>query len=412
MSRPYDVVVYGATGFTGKLVCRYLASHPESPSWALGGRNQAKLQKLRQDLGLSDTVGTLEADSNKYSTLVQMAAQVKVVINLAGPYRKNNAENVVKACVEAGTSYVDLSGETGFNATLIQKFHLEAQAKGLIIAPSVGFDSLPFDLSTYLAAQVAKKLGGPGSEVLTADCGFIVKGGASSGTINSAIDMHLEPTQLSACKPDWLSPVVGKHTSTHYLSHYFPHFGKYGAITPFTPHNHRIVNRTWGLLQHTHAEEAYGKSFQYQDGAIVPARPIAWIASTVVGLVGWAICHLAIFRWALAAVLPENGGPSQSKLENGSMLVRCLARTRSSAAVCSIKAKGDPGYTLTSRMIVESALTIAREDRDACGPIAKQGGVLTGATLGAEKLVERLVKYGQFQIDTQEWKGLESKKSK
>ncbi|EPQ26716.1 uncharacterized protein PFL1_05695 [Pseudozyma flocculosa PF-1] len=411
MSRTYDVVVYGATGFTGKLVCRYLASHPESPRWALGGRNQAKLKKLRADLGLSTDVGTLEADSTKYNSLVEMAKQVSVVINLAGPYRKNNADNVVKACVEAATSYVDLSGETGFNATLIDRYHLEAQAKGIIIAPSVGFDSLPFDLSTYLAVQHAKKLGGPASEVLTADCGIVVKGGVSSGTISSAIDMHHDPAQLSACKPDWLSPVVGSHTSTHYLSHYFAHFNKYGAITPFTPHNHRIVNRSWGLLQQAHADEAYGKTFQYQDGAIVPARPIAWFASFMVGLIGWSLGHIAIFRWLLTSILPENGGPSPSKLENGMMRVETLARTKKSAAVCTMKAKGDPGYTLTSRMIVETALTIAREDRARCGPLAAKGGVLTSATLGAEVLASRLEKFAGFQIQTVEWDG-ESRKTR
>lgn len=312
-TRKYDVIVYGATGYTGKLCAAYLATHSGSPRWALGGRNKTRLQNLRSSLKLSESVGTVQADSTDYASLLAMAEQTAVVINIAGPYRRNNAIEVIRACVEKGTSYVDLSGESGFNSAAIEKFHAAAQEKHVIIAPSVGFDSLPFDLTTYLAAKHAKATAGGGDvEVLTADCGVLMKGAVSTGTISSAIDMaEVDSTQLQCTKPDWLSPVQGSHKVSWYASRFFPQFGRYGAFTPFTTHNHRIVNRTWGLLEQSNAKERFGKKFQYQDGMILPARAIAWIASIVVTL-NMTLLNFSLVRWFLRKTLTENGGPSES----------------------------------------------------------------------------------------------------
>ncbi|PWN49883.1 hypothetical protein IE53DRAFT_411308 [Violaceomyces palustris] len=458
--REFDVVLYGATGFTGKICAKYLSKHPQNPKWALAGRNSERLKDLRSKLDLGDHVGTIQANSFDPDSLDAMAKRVKVVINIVGPYRKNNAEAVVKACVQNGTSYVDLSGETAFNATLIEKYHLAAQAKQSIIAPSVGFDSLPFDVTTFLAAQHAKQSAGPGSEIESVSVAVVAKGGISSGTISSAIDMHLDKSQLSPGKPDWLSPVSGRHTSDWYGSKYFPQFKKYGAFSPFTPHNHRIVNRTWGLLEQHESKLRYGKHFQYDDGIIMPFRPLALLVSLFTRIFGWLIANVALVsspllladvrfdptaspdlticyslasrvrycvsltvdfnsivlppmkvRWLLTKTLPENGGPPENVLINGKIDARALAKTsgpESKRSICTMRAKGDPGYQLTARMIVETALTICLESHR-LPEIATKGGVLTPALVGADLISERLTRFADFTIECTEFEDPKSK---
>lgn len=236
----YDTVLFGATGFTGKLVAKYLRDHSGKPSWAIAGRSKERLERLRSELQLGQDVGVIEAENGRPETLAAMARQAKSVINVVGPFRKLGAEHVVAACVAEKAHYVDLSGETGFNETLIQEYHAKAKEAGIAITPSVGLDSLPSDLTTFLAVQFLKKeLGCPGAEEAVVALKEVSN--FSTGTLHSACDMadedkrqmmFVDPGRLATQQPS--QPM--KFTSSIWL----PQYKGYGGSFLLSPHNIRV----------------------------------------------------------------------------------------------------------------------------------------------------------------------------
>lgn len=405
MSRQYDLVIFGATGFTGRLVCQYLLSHPASPSWAIAGRSKSRLSSLASDLKLPSSVGQITAETADYSSLTAMAKQAKVVVNIVGPYRPFKASEVVRACVETGTHYVDLSGETGFNSDVIKEFHLKAQAKGITIACSVGFDSLPFDLTTYLAVQKVKQLGG-GEEVVLAECAYDLPESLSAGTLASAVSMASEPDQMYAIKGDWLSPVTKPGSLQFEPVRWFPQRGRWGAMTTFSIHNTRMVMRSWGLLQHHSSPQAYGQNFKYKEGSIVPNKLVGYLMAYIGSISIWILMNVSFIRNLVAKSMKANSGPSEKGLLNSKLRVETVATgSNGTKAVCRMRAQGHGGYLLTARMIVETALTIVDGKDKRESPLGKgvEGGVLTPALVGAERLAERLVEYGQFEISTEKY---------
>lgn len=238
--KKYDTVLFGATGFTGKLVAKYLRDHAGKPRWAIAGRSKERLDKLRSDLQLGDDVGLIEAENNRPDTLKAMARQAKSVINVVGPFRKLGAEHVVTACIAENAHYVDLSGETGFNETLIQKFHDKAKAAGVAITPSVGLDSLPSDLTTFLAVQYLKKeLGCPGAEEAVAALKEV--GNFSTGTLHSACDMADEDKrQLMFVDPGRLATQTPTQPMQFTSSIWLPQYKGYGGSFLLSPHNIRV----------------------------------------------------------------------------------------------------------------------------------------------------------------------------
>lgn len=411
--RAYDVVVFGATGFTGGLCCKYLATHPQSPSWAMAGRSASRLSAARSKLPLQDDnkVGTIEAQTSDYASLVNMTKQARVLVNIVGPFRPFHADQVVKACIETGTHYVDLSGETGFNADIVEHFHLAAEAARVVVAPSVGFDSLPFDLTTYLAVQKAKSLSN-GGQVNLAECAYDMPPALSAGTLSSAISMADDPVQMRPTRGDWLSPVSHPDSLSFEPVRFFPQRGRWGAQTAFTYHNTRIVQRTSGLLQHYKHKEAFGPRFLYKEGFVLPNRLVATAVAYIGFISIWCLMHFSLVRYVMARSMPANSGPSEKVQNSARLRVETLATAQSGQqALCSMTAKGDGGYLLTSRMIVETALTIL-EPPTTLGPRGGKGGVLTPALVGADKLAERLVKYAQFTITTDQFTPDSIRKSK
>ncbi|EST09382.1 Saccharopine dehydrogenase / Homospermidine synthase [Kalmanozyma brasiliensis GHG001] len=414
--KQYDLVVFGATGYTGKLVCKYLLSHPEKRSWAVAGRSASRLSSLKSDLGLPSSVGVIEAETSKYASLTAMTAQAKVLINIVGPYRPFKASEVVRACVETGTHYVDLSGETGFNKDIIDEFHLAAQAKGVTVSSSVGFDSLPFDLTTYLAAQKVKQLTGGKSDVKLAECAYDLPESLSAGTLASAIAMASEKEQMFSVRGDWLSPIAKPDALSFNTVRWFPQRQRWGAQNTFSIHNTRMVNRTWGLLEHHHSPQSYGKAFLYKEGTIVPFKLAGILLSYMNAISIWFLMNFALVRSLAAKSMPANSGPSEKSLVNNRMKVETVATANDGTkAICRMKAKGHAGYLLTARMIVETALTIIDDKGRKQNPFEKagvQGGVLTPALVGAERLAERLVEFSQFEITTEKFDENEVKKTK
>ena len=414
MSKKYDVVVFGATGYTGQLVCKYLLSHPEQRPWAVAGRSASRLAALKNNLSLPETVGVLEAETSDYASLTRMTAQAKALVNIVGPYRPFKASQVVRACVETGTHYVDLSGETGFNSDVIEQFHTVAQQKGITVACSVGFDSLPFDLTTYLAAQKAKQLSSNNAEVKLVECAYDLPKDLSAGTLASAVSMASEKEQMYSIRGDWLSPVAKPDSLTFNAVRFFPQRAKWGAQNTFSIHNTRMVTRTWGLLQKHKSPQAYGTNFSYKEGTIVPSKLYGMLFAYIGAVSIWVLMNVGIVRHFISKSMAVNSGPSEHSLTHSKLRVDTLATaTDGTKAICSMKAQGHPGYLLTARMIVEAALTLVENRGD--NPLKAdgvKGGALTPALIGAERLAQRLVDFGQFEITTERFEEGQVKKNK
>lgn len=343
MSKQYDVVLFGATGFTGKLVASYLDTHSGKPRWAMAGRSKARLEGLVSSLGLKSSPGVIEADTAHPETLKAMARQAKSVINVVGPFRKLRGDLVVEACVAEKAHYVDLSGETNFNATIIERFHEAARKAGVVVGCSVGLDSLPSDLSTYLAVKHLRQAQGcPGAEVAYMCLGEV--GTFSSGTLHSAIDMAEEDaTQLQFVKPGALATRDPPHAMNFSSAVYMPQFEAYGSSYVLTPHNVRTVFRSWSLLQDAGGDDAYGAQFDYEDLLLTHS----WLFSKAIGLVMQAstlfLTSVPPVRAILKRIAKPGGGPSEKIQHSTKTDVRTLAVYGQKRSLCTMKCQGDPG---------------------------------------------------------------------
>lgn len=402
MSAPYDVVLYGATGFTGRIVAQYLAEHPQQPSIAFAGRNKAKVQSIID--GLTNvsadrvkSIGVIEASAGNFASLQALAKSARVIINTVGPYSKLGGFDVVRAAIEAGVGYVDLTGETSYYARVARELHDEAVANKAVIIPSAGFDSLPFDLTTYLANEEIRRAD-PNATIAKTLLAYKVKGGVSGGTIASAISMREEADQGALTKPYWLSPVTG--SSKYAVGPIkMPQENKYGIPSPFTPHNARIVYRTWGLLYELDPSRSYGPTFTYEEGVTMPNLIYAYIINAVMSVFMWLLINVGIVAHLVSKAIPPGSGPSLEKQLNGKVHLRAYSEAHNSKlkAIAEFSANGDPGYMMTSRFLAETALALAF-DRERLSPLAQTGGVLTPATVGGAVIASRLGTYAGVTI--------------
>ena len=392
--RELDVVVFGATGFVGRLVAEYLArAAPDGLRVGLAGRSLDRLSAVRSGLGPKAAAWPLiEADSSDVASLNALAARTRVVATTVGPYRRLGMPLVV-ACVEAGTHYADLTGEVGFMRESIDTCHDEAARRGVRIVHSCGFDSIPSDLGVLILHEAVKADGAGDLE----DTTFVVsalKGGLSGGTIDSmrvqVKEVRADPqirrlvADPYALSPDRAEePTLGDERDLMTLRHDST-LGMWVGPFLLAGANTRVVRRSNALLGW-----AYGRRFRYREvtgygsGAMAPVRGAA-MASAVVGL--GAGMSFGPSRALLGRVLPSPGeGPSAKSREAGFFRIAIHAKTSSGARyVARVAAKGDPGYAATSMMLGEAAMSLARDDLPA------RGGVLTPATAMGMQLVNRL----------------------
>lgn len=402
MSAPYDVVLYGATGFTGRIVAQYLAEHPQQPSIAFAGRNKAKVQSIVD--GLTNvsaervkSIGVIEASAGDFASLQAFAKSARVIINTVGPYSLLGGFDVVRAAIEAGVGYVDLTGETGYYARVVRELHDSAVANKAVIIPSAGFDSLPFDLTTYLANEEIRRID-PNATISKTLLAYKVKGGVSGGTIASALSMREDADQKNLTKPYWLSPVTG---SSKYAVGpvMMPQVNKYGIPSPFTPHNTRIVYRTWGLLHELDPSRSYGPTFTYEEGVTMPNLIYAYIVNALISVFLWILFNVDIVSKLVTKAIPPGSGPSLEEQLNGKVHLRAYSEANNSKlkAIAELTANGDPGYLITSRFLAETALALAF-DKERLSPLAQTGGILTTATIGGEVIASRLGTYAGMTI--------------
>ena len=392
--RSLDVVVFGATGFVGRLVAEYLAEHaPADARIGLAGRSRDKLAKTRSRLGKRAADWPLiTADSGDEEALGALARRTRVVATTVGPYRHRGLK-LVQACAAAGTHYADLTGEVLFIRETA-KLHDAAAASGARIVHSTGFDSIPSDLGVLLLHETAKADGAGDLEQTTLVV-KAMKGGASGGTIDSMRQQIDEITRDKearravvdpyALSPDRAAEPKDGEGDLRGIAR-DDELGTWIAPFVMATFNTRIVRRSNALM-----DWAYGRGFRYREVTAVGSGPLgpvkgAALAGGLAALAGGFA--LSPTRKLLDRVLPDPGeGPSEEARQKGFFRMEIHARTSTGARyVANVAAKGDPGYAATAVMMGESALCLALDgDR-----LPDRAGVLTPATAKGMPLVERL----------------------
>jgi trans enoyl reductase len=399
--REFAIVVYGATGFVGKLTADYLARVGGEARIALAGRSAERLREVRETLGAAaQSWPILQADASSRSTLDAMAARAQVVITTVGPYTRYGLP-LVAACAAAGTDYADLTGEAMFVRHSIDLYHKQAADTGARIVHACGFDSVPSDLNVYALYRKARD---DGSGEL-GDTDYVVRfsGGLSGGTIASGMEMM----QTASSDPDarrqindpytlspdrGAEPDLGRQPDLPWRRgrNIAPELG--GMWTGgfvMAPYNTRIVRRSNALL-----DWAYGRQFRYTEQMSMGSSFAAPAASAMVTGVSNAMFGLGnryfrlLPRRLVEALAPKSGtGPSAAVRERGYYRAETYTTTTSGVRyVATMAQQGDPGYKATSVLLGECGLALAL-DRD---KLADLHGVLTPASAMGDALLARL----------------------
>jgi short subunit dehydrogenase-like uncharacterized protein len=395
--RELDVVVFGATGFVGRLVAEYLAEHaPEGTRVGLAGRSEERLKQVRAGLGaVAAEWPLLVADSGDAESLAAMARAARVVATTVGPYQPRGLA-LVGACAEAGTDYVDLTGEVLFERDSADRYHEVAAGSGARIVHGGGFDSIPSDLGVHFLYETVKADDGGELE----DTALVVtrlRGGFSGGTLASITgqvdEVRADPAlRRKAGDPYALSPDraaepdLGRQRDLMRVRN-DETLGMW--IGPFlmASINSRVVRRSNALL-----DWAYGRRFRYREvSGYGPGRAGMMRATTTTSALGALTAALAYPRTRKLLVgrfLPGPGqGPSEKTRKNGRFTMEIHTRTSAGRHYrATVAAQGDPGYQATAVMMGEAVLALVL-DRDR---LPGRAGVLTPATALGTVLTDRL----------------------
>ena len=371
----FDLIVYGATGFTGRLVAEYLAkTYPQGLSWAMAGRSLAKLQQVRSEVGIAESIPLVTANSDDPARLRAMCERATVVISTVGPYQLYGSD-LVAACAATGTAYVDLCGEPAWMREMIDAHEAEAKRTGARIVFSCGFDSIPFDLGVLTLQEAAQKRFGKPAPRVKARV-RAMKGGFSGGTaasLKATLAAVARKPSLAALLTNPFALTPG-HAGPHQPAGLLPEFDSTinSWVAPFimAPINTKNVHRTNFLLGRPWGDMVY-------DEMVVAG----------LGDMGKAAAE------ALARLNPLAGdkgpkpgeGPSKEDRDTGHYDVLIVGLMDDGARVDAVvTGDRDPGYGSTSKMLAESAVCLVRD-------VAGAGGIWTPGALMGAKLRDRLV---------------------
>ena len=385
MERKYKVLVFGATGFTGKLCTKYLKENYPDLSWAIAGRNEDKLKQVKMELDLDCDM--LIADANNYEKLRDIAKTTKVLLTTAGPYAKYGSL-LMKACVFENTHYVDITGENHWVKKQMDLYHEEAVARGVRIIPSCGYDSLPSDLGTLFAINKMNKA------VKKVEVFHSAFGGASGGTIESIFTMGRLPKEMR--DPFLLNPKgsvseLQRESSKDSIKiKWIDEAKKWSGLGLFAVANTRVVRRSAALMEMS--QKPYGANFTFKEHGAYSSKSAARLATF--GLIAAFLIISTPLKHLVRRFLPKPGeGPSTEIQEKGWFKGVFIAEAEDGEKqVSTIYGDGDPGYKSTSKMVCESALTIAL-----CNDLPggeNFGGFLTPASGLGQPLIERLKNAG------------------
>lgn len=400
-TRSYDVVLWGATGFAGRLVAEYLAQHAGELRWAIAGRTRAKLESLRDDLaGIDPALAELPilvGDSFDRASLDAICEQTRVVCTTVGPYAKYGSQ-LVASCVAQGTDYCDLTGEPQWIRQMIDAHHDQARDTGARIVHCCGFDSIPSDLGTLMLQDFAQREFGAACQQIK----FYVKsasGGFSGGTVASMSNLMEEAARdrdilKIVGHPYSLNPAGERHGPDGSLQQGPRYDEDIQAWTgPFVMAsiNEKIVRRTNALLDFPYGRDfRYGESTRFGKGAkgALLAGGFSAGMGAFTGLMALGPTRKLLERFAL----PDPGeGPSRDQIDGGHFNIELVGHGRAPDGptfrlVGHVGADKDPGYGATAIMLAQSAICLAVDAIDD----RPTGGVLTPASAMGMTLVERL----------------------
>ncbi|TQS40222.1 saccharopine dehydrogenase family protein [Cryptosporangium phraense] len=371
MVRPYDLVLFGATGFTGGLTAEYLAGHaPPGLRWALAGRNAAKLAAVRDRLESAPDV--LHADATDARSVREVAESTRVVASTVGPYVKFG-EPLVAACAESGTHYTDLTGEPRFVDEMYLRHHDTAVGSGAKLVHACGFDSIPADLGAYFTVQHL-----PEGVPLQVESFYRVAGQASAGTVHSLIGAvadalparraHRERRRREGTPDGRRIGFTGPLPRTHPLGPW---------TVPLPTLDPQIVARSAAAL------DRYGPEFRYGQYAVMPSPAAAAAAVVGAGAVA-AAAQIRPVRNGILRRFPSGSGPTPEQREAGWMSVRCTGVGGGQGVLTEVYSDRDPGYASTAIMLGEATLSLALDD------LPPAAGQLTTAVAMGDALIARL----------------------
>ena len=384
--REFDLVVFGASGYTGKLVAEYIQNEygrNQTLKWALAGRNKDKLADIKEDLNLESDLTILEVDSNDQESLDAMTSAAKCILTTVGPYQLYGS-NLVESCAKNGTDYVDLTGEPGWMYEMINEHKETAKKSGSRIVFSCGFDSIPFDLGVYFVQQAVRdKFGKPAQHVR----GRVkaMNGEFSGGTIASlgaTMATLKEKPELIKVLANPFSLTEGFEGPTQLDDSKVLLDEKLNMwVAPFVmaPINTKNIHRSNALLGHE-----YGEDFCYDEMMIAgegeEGKQIADAMTSANPMGGENV--------------PQPGeGPSQESREQGNYDVQFFADIDEGCIEARVTGDMDPGYGSTSKMITESAMCLIHDCNDL------SGGIYTPAPAMGNKLIKRLIEKAGLTFD-------------
>ncbi len=387
-NRPYDIVVYGATGYTGRLVAEYLAHHYQGkgPQWAMAGRSADKLAEVRDLIGAPKDTPLIVADSDDPASMAVLAESTRVVITTVGPYQLYG-EPLLKACVAAGTDYADLCGEPGWMREMVDAYHEAAKASGARISFSSGFDSIPFDLGVLMLQKEARARNGrPAPRVKGRVRGMqgTFSGGTAASLIATMKSVAKKPSLIPFLQsPFGLTPgFEGPSQPMGLVPEYEESVGKWAAPFIMATINTKNVHRTNFLLGHP-----YGADFKYDEMLLTSAGELGEKAAHSIG---------EMLKNPFGAKPPAPGeGPTPEERENGFYDVLFIGEWPDGKSIrYGVKGRYDPGYGSTSRMIAETGIALL--------DCKAEGGVSTPGALLGEALVKRLQDHAEITFAVEE----------
>jgi short subunit dehydrogenase-like uncharacterized protein len=387
LDRSFDLVIYGATGFTGALVAEYLHQTQSGLSWAIAGRSQRKLDLLKDRINAPD-LETIVADSESSDDMRRLVTSTRVVISTVGPYARFGTP-LVEACAAEGTHYCDLTGEPQWMASIFERVSPLAEETGARLIHCCGFDSIPSDLGVFVAQQRMMNKHGLFATKVSGRMGKS-KGAVSGGTVASmllAVEQAVsDPIARKVLNdpyglyPSELSP--GSDGPDQRGVRWDDRFESWTGPFVMAAINSKVVRRSNAL-----ASLVYGADFSYDESLLVDNRRSGLLMAGGMSI-GMAALAIPPLRRLISKRLPQPGeGPSVSERENGffEFFVHAHHPTDSEKDVrICVKGKRDPGYGATSRMLAQAGLSLAFDDLDV------EGGIWTPASALGNHLVNRL----------------------
>ena len=388
--RKYDLVVWGATSFTGKLVTEYLFNKHRSSKikWAIAGRNLDKLEKVRSQVA-DENIPIFIADSFDEESLLKFVKKTRVVCSTVGPYSLYGTK-LVKLCVENNTNYCDITGESHWIRTLIDDYHEEAKSKKIKIVNSCGFDSIPSDMGVYfIQNEIKKTYKNYANSIKMRVAG--VRGGISGGTygsinnllkeaysnkkifrvLNNPYGLNPKNKMEGMDKKDLRKIIFDKESNSW--------------IYPFIMAgiNTKIVRRSHALTNFQ-----YGKDFRYEE-AMMSGKGISGLLKAILAVFPLAMIGLnpnSLLKKIVNSYMPKPGeGPGPEKRKNGFYNLRFYVTIdERRKAFAKVVGDNDPGYGSTSKMLAESALCLAFDK------LPENYGVVTPSIAMGKQLLERL----------------------